>query len=120
MTSRSDCEPLPKPTLSPFVLARAGTFLCVGFFTAAVWCMPAVLCGVGAWRLHRGTVGSFSRNKQPVNHFNQKNYIIRLINLTRNARTQHACRELTTLPNKKRERHADAVAGGAGDSVDMV
>ena len=31
MTSRSDCEPLPKPTLSPF----AGTFLRVGFFTAA-------------------------------------------------------------------------------------
>ena len=36
MTSRSDCEPLPKPTLSPFALARPGTFLRVGFFTAAV------------------------------------------------------------------------------------
>ena len=31
MTSRSDCEPLPKPTLSPFALARPGTFLRVGF-----------------------------------------------------------------------------------------
>ena len=41
MTSRSDCEPLPKPTLSPFALARPGTFLRVGFFTAAVWCVPA-------------------------------------------------------------------------------
>jgi len=43
MTSRSDCEPLPKPTLSPsFALARPGTFLRVGFFTAAVWCVPAL------------------------------------------------------------------------------
>ena len=40
MTSRSACEPLPKPTLSPFALARPGTFLRVGFFTAAVWCVP--------------------------------------------------------------------------------
>ena len=38
----SDCEPLPKPTLSPFALARPGTFLRVGFFTAAVWCVPAL------------------------------------------------------------------------------
>jgi hypothetical protein len=44
MTSRSesDCEPLPKPTLSPFALARPGTSLRVGFFTAAVWCVPAL------------------------------------------------------------------------------
>ena len=42
MTSRSACEPLPKPTLSPFALARPGTFLRVGFFTAAVWCVPAL------------------------------------------------------------------------------
>jgi hypothetical protein len=43
MTSRSDCEPLPKPTLSPsFALARPGTFLRVGFFTAALWCVPAL------------------------------------------------------------------------------
>ena len=43
MTSRSDCEPLPKPTLSPsFALARPGTFLRVGFFTAAAWCVPAL------------------------------------------------------------------------------
>ena len=35
--------PLPKPTLSPsFALARPGTFLRVGFFTAAVWCVPAL------------------------------------------------------------------------------
>jgi hypothetical protein len=51
MTSRSDCEPLPKPTLSPFcACAPAGTFLRVGFFTAAVW-----RCACSA-----GTVGSFS------------------------------------------------------------
>ena len=42
MTSRSACEPLPKPTLSPFALARPGTFLRVGFITAAVWCVPAL------------------------------------------------------------------------------
>ena len=40
MTSRSDCEPLPKPTLSPF--ARGYLVLCVGFFTAAVWCVPVL------------------------------------------------------------------------------
>ena len=39
MTSRSDCEPLPKPTLSPF--ARGYLSLC-RFFTAAVWCVPAL------------------------------------------------------------------------------
>ena len=44
MISRSDWEPLPTPTLSPFALARPSTFLRVGFFTAAVWCVP-VLCG---------------------------------------------------------------------------
>ena len=42
MISRSDWEPLPKPTLSPFALARPGIFLRVGFFTAAVWCVPAL------------------------------------------------------------------------------
>ena len=42
MISRSDWEPLPTPTLSPFALARPGTFLRVGFFTAAVWCVPAL------------------------------------------------------------------------------
>ena len=45
MTSRSACEPLPKPTLSPFALARPGTFLRVGFFSlppCAVWCVPAL------------------------------------------------------------------------------
>ena len=39
MTSRSDCEPLPKPTLSPFT--RGYLSLC-RFFTAAVWCVPAL------------------------------------------------------------------------------
>ena len=39
MISRSDWEPLPKPTLSPF--ARGYLSLC-RFFTAAVWCMPAL------------------------------------------------------------------------------
>ena len=50
MTSRSDCEPLPKPTLSPFALARPGTFLRVGFFHCR-----RVVCACSA-----GTVGSFS------------------------------------------------------------
>ena len=59
MTSRSDCEPLPKPTLSPFALARPGTFLRVGFFTAAVWCVPA---------LRVPLVHSL------INHFRQKSY----------------------------------------------
>jgi hypothetical protein len=52
MTSRSDCEPLPKPTLSPFALAlaRPGTVLRVGFFHCR-----RVVCACSA-----GTVGSFS------------------------------------------------------------
>ena len=50
MTSRSDCEPLPKPTLSPFALARLGTFLRDGFFHCR-----RVVCACPA-----GTVGSFS------------------------------------------------------------
>ena len=50
MTSRSACEPLPKPTLSPFALARPGTFLRVGFFHCR-----SVVCACSA-----GTVGSFS------------------------------------------------------------
>ena len=61
MTSRSDCEPLPKPTLSPFALARPGTFLRVGFFTAAVWCVPA---------LRVPLVHSL------INHFRQMNFRI--------------------------------------------
>ena len=39
MTSRSDCEPMPEPTLSPFT--RGYLSLC-RFFTAAVWCVPAL------------------------------------------------------------------------------
>ena len=39
MISRSDWEPLPKPTLSPF--ERGYLSLC-RFFTAAVWCVPAL------------------------------------------------------------------------------
>ena len=39
MISRSDWEPLPTPTLSPF--ARGYLSLCQ-FFTAAVWCVPAL------------------------------------------------------------------------------
>ena len=50
MISRSDCEPLPTPTLSPF--ARGYLSLC-RFFTAAV-CGVCLLCGV------RVAVGSFS------------------------------------------------------------
>ena len=61
MTSRSDCEPLPKPTLSPFALARPGTFLRVGFFTAAVWCVPA---------LRVPLVHSL------INHFRKKNEVM--------------------------------------------
>ena len=40
MISRSDWEPLPTPTLSPF--ARGYLSLCRLFFTAAVWCVPAL------------------------------------------------------------------------------
>ena len=43
-----------------------------------------------------------------------------IISLTRNARTQHACLSQPPCQIKKRERHTDAVAGGAGDSVDVV
>ena len=50
MISRSDWEPLPKPTLSPF--ARGYLSLC-RFFTAAVCVVCA--CSAGS-----GTVGSFS------------------------------------------------------------
>ena len=50
MISRSDWEPLPTPTLSPFALARPGTFLRVGFFHCR-----RVVCACSA-----GTVGSFS------------------------------------------------------------
>ena len=39
MISRSDWEPLPKPTLSPF--ERGYLSLCRSF-TAAVWCVPAL------------------------------------------------------------------------------
>ena len=39
MISRSDWEPLPMPTLSPF--APGYLSLC-RFFTAAVWCVPAL------------------------------------------------------------------------------
>ena len=39
MISRSDWEPLPTPILSPF--ARGYLSLC-RFFTAAVWCVPAL------------------------------------------------------------------------------
>ena len=55
MISRSDWEPLPKPTLSPF--ARGYLSLC-RFFTAAVWCVPA---------LRVPLVHSL------INHFRQKN-----------------------------------------------
>ena len=68
MTSRSNCEPLPKPTLSPFALARPGTFLrvAVGFFHCR-----RVVCACSA-----GTVGSFSNTTtfaSKINHFRQKN-----------------------------------------------
>ena len=46
MISRSNWEPLPTPTLSPFALARPGTFLRVGFFTASLPpCGVCLLCG---------------------------------------------------------------------------
>ena len=51
MTSRSDCEPLPKPTLSPFALARPGTFLRVGFFP------QRSSCGAGRTVFARGASG---------------------------------------------------------------
>jgi hypothetical protein len=43
MISRSDWEPLPTPTLSPFALARPGTFLRVGFSLPP--CGVCLLCG---------------------------------------------------------------------------
>ena len=61
MTSRSDCEPLPKPTLSPFALARPGTFLRVGFFTAAVWCVPALRVPL----VHSLINHTFAENRDP-------------------------------------------------------
>ena len=61
MTSRSDCEPLPKPTLSPFALARPGTFLRVGFFTAAVWCVPALRVP-----LVHSLINHFRKKKKPT------------------------------------------------------
>ena len=49
MTSRSDCEPLPKPTLSPFALLRARVPFSVSvFFTAAVHVVCA--CSLGGYR----------------------------------------------------------------------
>ena len=64
MTSRSDCEPLPKPTLSPsFALARPGTFLRVGFFHCR-----SVVCACSA-----GTVGSFSN--KPLSQKKTINYL---------------------------------------------
>ena len=64
MTSRSDCEPLPKPTLSPsFALARPGTFLRVGFFTAAVWCVPALRVP-----LVHSLINHFRQNMQLTTH----------------------------------------------------
>ena len=59
MTSRSDCEPMPKPTLSPFT--RGYLSLC-RFFTAAVWCVPA---------LRVPLVHSL------INHFRQSSFIYR-------------------------------------------
>ena len=55
MISRSDWEPLPTPTLSPF--ARGYLSLC-RFFTAAVWCVPALRVPL----VH-----------SQINHFRQKN-----------------------------------------------
>ena len=60
MISRSDWEPLPKPTLSPF--ARGYLSLC-RFFTAAVWCVPA---------LRVPLVHSL------INHFRQKEDVLEL------------------------------------------
>ena len=58
MISRSDWEPLPTPTLSPF--ARGYLSLC-RFFTAAVWCVPALRVPL--------PVGSFSNKPlSPKNH----------------------------------------------------
>ena len=57
MISRSDWEPLPKPTLSPF--ARGYLSLC-RLFTAAVWCVPALRVPL----VH-----------SVINHFRQSNYV---------------------------------------------
>ena len=44
MISRSDWEPLPTPTLSPFALARPGSFLSVSVFSLPP-CGVCLLCG---------------------------------------------------------------------------
>ena len=76
MTSRSDCEPMPKPTLSPFT--RGYLSLC-RFFTAAVWCVPA---------LRAPLVHSL------INHFRQK----RVARARRASRRTHThCMPITPL-----------------------
>ena len=60
---QKNCEPLPKPTLSPFALARPGTFLRVGFFTAAVWCVPALRVP-----LVHSLINHFRKKKNCVEH----------------------------------------------------
>ena len=95
MISRSDWEPLPKPTLSPF--ARGYLSLC-RFFTAAVWCVPA---------LRVPLVHSL------INHFRQK----QVRRLTRNGlapRLQDSTvgrHKAGELADRRKPRHAkDGVA----------
>ena len=59
MISRSDWEPLPTPTLSPFCTRVPFS---VSVFTAAVWCVPA---------LRVPLVHSL------INHFRQKTLSVR-------------------------------------------
>ena len=61
MISRSDWEPLPTPTLSPFCTRVPFS---VSVFTAAVWCVPA---------LRVPLVHSL------INHFRQKMWSIRMV-----------------------------------------
>ena len=61
MSSRSDWEPLPTPTLSPF--ARGYLSLC-RFFTAAVWCVPALRVP-----LVHSLINHFRQNEYFYTHF---------------------------------------------------
>ena len=61
MISRSDWEPLPTPTLIPF--ARGYLSLC-RFFTAAVWCVPALRVP-----LVHSLINHFRRNQKNQNKY---------------------------------------------------
>ena len=80
MISRSDWEPLPTPTLSPFCTRVPFS---VSVFTAAVWCVPA---------LRVPLVHSL------INHFRQK---VGLLENEPTAPAEHSVRNQTVkIPEK--------------------